>query len=343
MQRLYKIAPILLLVLFNLALTAEAREITDLFGRKYVIADHPRKVFSTSPPVTNLLYAIDPTLLAGLNFPVRGREKRFMNKGVLHLPIVGGWFGQGATPNMEMLLKVNPEVVFVSKYNSALSEKIDQTMKPLRKPVINVTLDRLQEYPEEFLRVGQILGREARGRKLSDYGLKTLKEAETAVARLARKKKVTVYYAEGPDGLSTECNTSQHAELINLAGGVNVHQCRSGNLYGMEKVSLEQLFLYNPEVILVMDRGFFERVLKDPKWCLIRAVKEKRVYLIPDQPFNWFDRPPSFMRLIGLKWVLNLLYPDEYRIDILKEARDFYRLFLGVEVTDLEMRKILHR
>ncbi|HEX9022661.1 MAG TPA: hypothetical protein VF799_02365, partial [Geobacteraceae bacterium] len=65
--------------------------------------------------------------------------------------------------------------------------------------------------------------------------------------------------------------------------------------------------------------------------------------LIPDQPLNWFDRPPSFMRFIGLKWVMNLLYPDHYRIDTVKEAREFYRLFLGVEVSDGEMKVIIHR
>jgi iron complex transport system substrate-binding protein len=72
-------------------------------------------------------------------------------------------------------------------------------------------------------------------------------------------------------------------------------------------------------------------------------VKNKRVHLIPDEPINWFDRPPSFMRFIGLKWVMNLLYPNEYRIDMVKEARDFYRLFLGVDLSEQEMRTVIHR
>jgi iron complex transport system substrate-binding protein len=84
-------------------------------------------------------------------------------------------------------------------------------------------------------------------------------------------------------------------------------------------------------------------VFTDPRWRKVRAVRQKRVYLIPDQPTNWFDRPPSFMRFIGLKWVMNLLYPNEYRIDIVKESRYFYRLFLGVDVSDEEMGKIIYR
>jgi iron complex transport system substrate-binding protein len=338
-----RIIILFLIIISVLSVTAQAKEISDIYGRKFTISDHPRKVFSTSPPVTHLLYAIDPTMLAGLNFPVREREKRFMHPWVLKLPIVGGWFGQGQTPNMEMLLKVDPEIVLITKYNSALSEKIDQAMKPVRKPVINVPLENLKEYPETFLRVGKILGRESRAKRLSDYGQRTLKEAERFAAKVPQNRKTTVYYAEGPDGLSTECDTSQHAELINLAGGKNVHHCKSGNLYGMEKVSMEQVYLYNPEVILVMDRGFYQQIYKDQKWSPVRAVKNGRVHLIPDEPLNWFDRPPSFMRFIGLKWVMNLLYPNECRIDMVKEAREFYRLFLGVEVSEQEMRTVIHR
>lgn len=98
---------------------------------------------------------------------------------------------------------------------------------------------------------------------------------------------------------------------------------------------------YNPEVILAFDRGLYRKLFTAPLWKNMRAVKTGRVYLIPQEPINWFDRPPSFMRLIGLKWVLSRLYPDKYQVDIAQEAREFYRLFLGVEVSSDEMGKIL--
>jgi iron complex transport system substrate-binding protein len=132
-------------------------------------------------------------------------------------------------------------------------------------------------------------------------------------------------------------------ELLRLAGGINVHKCVARNPYGLEKISLEQVLVYNPQVILAFDKGFYRKVFKDPLWRNIRAVQAGRVYLIPEEPINWFDRPPSFMRFIGLKWVLNRLYPNQYRIDIVKEAREFYRLFLGVEASEGEMKKLVGR
>lgn len=67
------------LAIFLLAVLApsgqsQGREIPDMFGEKVNVPDRPRKVYSTSPPVTYMLYALDPTMLAGLNFPVREWE-----------------------------------------------------------------------------------------------------------------------------------------------------------------------------------------------------------------------------------------------------------------------------
>jgi len=143
------------------------------------------------------------------------------------------------------------------------------------------------------------------------------------------------------DGLSTDCDKSGHAELIGVAGGRNVHHCHTQSLFGLEGVSLEQVMLYDPDVILVKEPVFFAQVFSDPRWQRIKAVKEKRVYLIPCQPFNWFDRPPSFMRLLGARWLANLLYPDRYRVNMIKETQEFFRLFLAVSLTPQEAGAIL--
>jgi len=112
-------------------------------------------------------------------------------------------------------------------------------------------------------------------------------------------------------------------------------------MYGMEKISFEQVMLYNPDVILVFEDAFYRAVFADSRWQRINAVRDKRVYLIPRQPFNWFDRPPSFMRLLGAKWLANLLYPERYRANIAKETQRFFRLFLGVNLTAEEARNLV--
>jgi iron complex transport system substrate-binding protein len=336
------ISALCLLMILAFAGQSRAREITDMFGRKFSIADRLQKVYSASPPTTNLLYAIDPGILAGLNAPLRENEKRYLRKEIQSLPVLGGWFGQANTPNIEMILKAKPELVVVQKFGSAFTSKTNEMiMKSVPAPVVSVKLRTIFDYPEAILFLGGLLGREARGRELASYAQRTISDMTVFAAATPAPKRVSVYYAEGVDGLNTDCDASMHTELINLTGGRNVHHCEARDVYGMEKVNLEQIMLYDPEVILVMEVSFFNRIFSDRRWQQIRAVKNKRVYLIPNQPFNWFDRPPSFMRLLGAKWLANLLYPERYRIDIVKEARQFYKLFLGVDLTAEEARRLV--
>ncbi len=342
-KRLLGALAILLLAVLGPAWSSEGREITDMFGKKVSVPDHPRKVYSTSPPVTYLLYALDPSMLAGLNFPVRPWQKRYLDKHLQELPILGGWFGQAATPNLEMILKVNPEIVVTSSYDSAMKTKVDEAMKRMPMPVISVSLNSLTDYPGTFSYLGGVLGRKSRGEELASYTRKTLSQMSALAASIPAKQRVSVYYAEGVDGLSTECDSSQHAELIPMVGGRNVHRCRSTELIGLEKVSFEQVLLYNPEVILVMEDVFYRKIFSDPLWQRIKAVRNKRVYLIPREPFNWFDRPPSFMRFLGAKWVASCLYPTIYRTDMVKETRNFFKLFFNINLSPQEARELLHR
>lgn len=39
---------------------------------------------------------------------------------------------------------------------------------------------------------------------------------------------------------------------------------------------------------------------------------------------------------------MKCLYPNEYQADIVKEAREFYRLYLDVDVPDEEMRNVIY-
>jgi ABC-type Fe3+-hydroxamate transport system substrate-binding protein len=70
-------------------------------------------------------------------------------------------------------------------------------------------------------------------------------------------------------------------------------------------------------------------------------VQQKRVYMIPNAPFNWFDRPPSFMRLLGIKWLTNVLHPDVYPIDMKQETLFFHQLFFDTTLDDQKLRHLL--
>lgn len=331
------------LFLFLSALSAvEAREITDMTGRKVTVPDRIRKIYATSPPVTYMIYALDQALLAGLNAPLKEQEKKFLPQRLHSLPVLGGYFGQGQVANIEMIMKVNPDVVIMwMSQDTAVNRKMETDMKNLGIPLVYMEGDRVEEYGRGLKFLGRLTNREERAKKLAAYGENVLKEVAAVTRAIPPGKRVSVYYAEGPDGLYTECHTSRHAELINLVGAENVHRCRTKSSFGMEKISLEKVLLHNPEVIFIQERDFYNRIKTDPRWRRVRAVRNGRVFIIPKAPFNWFDRPPSYMRYLGVKWVMNCLYPHLYHIDMIVEMKAFYRLFLGIELTDEQCRNVL--
>ena len=109
----------------------------------------------------------------------------------------------------------------------------------------------------------------------------------------------------------------------------------------MERISMEQVLAADPQVLVVQEKELMGQVYSDARWQGVRGVRDKRVYLIPRSPFNWFDRPPSYMRYIGIQWLMKSLYPGDYRVDLVAQTRSFYRLFFRLELSDEQIREIL--
>ncbi|MDD3294037.1 MAG: ABC transporter substrate-binding protein [Geobacteraceae bacterium] len=326
---------------------AHARTVTDMTGRKVVIPDRIERVVGLSPPATYLIYAIDPNLLAGLSSPLRGDEKFYTVDRFKKLPVVGGIAGESRNINVETLLKVKPDVVILWQLKrrdmNAINRKYEQVLKPLGIPILYLSMGSVNDYPAAFRFLGDILNRKERAAALERYAVNILRKTSRAMAGIPAGKRVPVYYAEGVDGLATEGEGSMHTQLIPLSGGRNVSRMKETSYMGLERITMEQLLIYDPDVILVKEKACYERIAKDARWKNLRAVRAKRVYLIPYEPFNWFDRPPSHMHLLGVQWLSNLLHPDRYPLDMVKETRAFYRLFFNRELSDRKAREILHQ
>ncbi len=335
------------LFLFVLLLSASlsyAREVTDMSGRRVIVPDVISRVYSSSPTATYMIYAIDPDLIIGLNSPVLEHERPYLKKSFQELPVIGGFFGQGNTPNMEMIIKAKPDIIITWTWQgSVFDKKAAESMERFHIPVINTTVDTISGYSDAFMFFGKLLGREKRAAELNEYTKKIFNEIEKIISSIPEGDIPSVYYAEGRDGLYTECEGSLHCELIPMAGGRNASRCIGKSAHGMERYSFEQVMLIDPEIIITGERSFYARVFKDTKWRNLRAVKTKRVYLIPRVPFNWFDRPPSLMRILGLQWLTGCFHPDLYKKDIIKETVYFLKLFFNIVVSEEKIREIINQ
>ncbi|WP_263833607.1 ABC transporter substrate-binding protein [Sulfurospirillum oryzae] len=318
------------------------REIVDMGGKTVTIPDVITKVFGTSPPSTYMVYTIDSSLIVGLNFNhARGNNEssNMLDPRFMALPIVGGLQGGGNNMNRETLLSLHPDVVFLWN-NDASSQLAQYLFESSKIPSINVDVESVESLPKAYLFFGEVLSREPRAKILSNYASNALEKTKEIVKNNAAKRPV-VYYAEGVDGLATECDQSFHYEAIKFSGGISPHLCSTKSGMGLEKVSMEQVILYNPDIIVAQEREFFDKVKSDTRWHSIKAVREGKVFLVPKVPFNWIDRPPSFMRLLGVRWLTHILYNTPNTEQFKQEMKEFYKLFLNIDLTEKQIHQIL--
>ena len=328
-----------LLLMASFATTVHAREITDMAGRKVTIPDNITRLYAPSPYGAYMMYALAPDLMTGLVFAPKEADKKFLPEILWELPVIGG--GPQAM-NPETMAKSRPQLLVVWKNdNNPVNDRQTEQFDKLGIPYVFVVADGMTGYPEAIRFLGRLTGREKRAEQMAHLVTKILADVGEAVNKTPAAKRPKVYYAEGVDGLSTECNDSIHTQVLQLAGDVDVHRCHTSSHMGMEKISLEQIMMDAPDVIFAQEKMFYDKVYQDPAWQQVKAVKEHKVFLIPHAPLNWFDRPPSFMRFLGLQWTAAHLYPASYPVNMVKETKTFYQVFLGATLTDQDIREIL--
>lgn len=333
--------PLISLLLASLiAMSLSAKTINDMDGKTVILPDQTDRVFGSSPPMNYLLYTINPDKMIGLNFkaknPNNSADEKLLNQKFLNLPVIGSFHGGGQSINLESLMAYKPQLVLVWQ-DDMLVQMVAKEIDKTKIPTFMIPFREVNDMPRAFRLAGNAIGESKRGETLAAYSQKIINEVQKNVSK---EKPVRYYYAEGVDGLSTECDKSFHVEAMNFVGGENVHKCQQSGILGLEKISFETLLTYNPDVIVVQNRSVYNDLINDPMWKSLRAVKSGRIHLVPVQPFNWIDRPPSFMRVIGIQWLASLFHPKAYTVDMTKRTKEFYDLFLRVKLTDQEAKNL---
>jgi iron complex transport system substrate-binding protein len=319
------------------------RTIVDDANREHKIPTEITKVFSVSPVGAILVYTLNPDLLIGWNYELREGEKEYLLPKYQSLPNLGGWYAK-ATCNIEEVLKINPDIIIsAGVLNDTSVSQANQIQEQTGIPVVLINAE-LAELDKTYEFAGKLLNQEKKAQELSDYCKQAINNAQSKSKNIEADKRVRVYYAEGASGLETDPRGSSHTEVLEMVGGINVAKVEVKGGMGMTPVSMEQILSWNPDVILSWNDtqgGYYSKMLTDANWKNISAVKNKKVYAVPSGPFNWFDRPPSVNRILGVKWLGNLLYPEIYNYDMAKETREFYKKFYHYDLSDEELNSLL--
>jgi iron complex transport system substrate-binding protein len=335
------VGPLVALQLLCLSVFAQDRPriVNDSAGRRVEISRQIARVVAAGPPASILLYTLAPEKMVGWVRTPGADEKAFLHPSVRDLPEYGRLTGRGGTANLEVVIKFKPDLIIdvgsVSPTYVSLADNVQEQTK-----IPYVLLDgKLEDVPRVYRLLGELLELKARAEQLARYADETLNGLKARIAAIPVSQRPRVYYARGANGLETGLAGSINLEVLERVGAVNVAVAAGKG--GLTKVSMEQVLAWNPDVILVLDPGFYKSVTGDPLWSSVKAVQEKRIYLAPNLPYGWFDAPPGVNRLMGVRWLMSVLYPDQFPDNLRAVTRQFYKLFYQVDLSDAQIDLLL--
>ena len=325
--------------------TGETREITDMAGRKVTVpaAEDIESVFSTGPVAAIFMYMVAPDKLLGWNYELNDVEKSIILEKYHDLPN----FGMGDAINYEAVIAANPTIALnCGKINDAMVSDCDALSKSLGIPVIAVD-NELNNSAEAFRFMGELLGVEDHAEELAEYSEKIFTDI-ASLADIPEDEKVSVYFGNGEDSLETAPRGSQHAQILGAVNVTNVADLELGDGSRVQ-ISAEQLLAWNPDVIVVngepkadkSGNSAAEDILSNPDYASLKAVQDNKVYGTPNAPFSWVDRPAGPNRLIGIRWLSAVVYPEYIKCDVNEEIREFFNLFYHVDLSDEQLENVL--
>ena len=325
--------------------TGETREITDMAGRKVTVpaAEDIESVFSTGPVAAIFMYMVAPDKLLGWNYELNDVEKSIIMEKYHDLPN----FGMGDAINYEAVIAANPTIALnCGKINDAMVSDGDALSKSLGIPVIAVD-NELNNSAEAFRFMGELLGVEDHAEELAEYSEKIFTDI-ASLADIPEDEKVSVYFGNGEDSLETAPRGSQHAQILDAVNVTNVADLELGDGSRVQ-ISAEQLLAWNPDVIVVngepkadkSGNSAAEDILSNPDYASLKAVQDNKVYGTPNAPFSWVDRPAGPNRLIGMRWLSAVVYPEYIKCDVNEEIREFFNLFYHVDLSDEQLENVL--
>jgi iron complex transport system substrate-binding protein len=316
------------------------RVVTDQIGREVHVPDHVNRVVILQHQTLNIAVQLDAMdkVVGVLDEWKKQLGQRYVRLAptLPDLAMPGGL----TKVNIEELLTLKPDVVFVTNY--APADMVKQ-IEDAGLAVVAISL--LDVPPEEAVKmnpsvkdepaaidagfaagvrlIADILDRKDKGEAMIAVTKKSRALVAERLADIPEDKRVAVYMAN-PE-LSTYGRGKYTGLMMERAGARNV----ASEIAGFKQVTMEDVLKWNPSVIFVQERypAVVDEIKTTASWQTIDAVKNGRIYLMPEYAKAWGYPMPEAMAL-GELWMAKELYPERFKdIDMQSQADAYYKEF----------------
>lgn len=320
----------------------QTRTFTDDAGRTVELPATIERIAPSGHTANQVLLTMAPELMVGLSQDLTDSQAKYLGvEGMTELPVFGAIFGAKGDLNKEAIAAADPQIIIdTGEAKDGIAEDLDTLQEQLGIPCVFIET-KLEDYGAAYEKLGELLSMEERGQELSDYCKAAYEETKAVMDSIPEDERANVAYLTGDAGLNAIAKTSYQGQVIDMcANNVVVVEKASGSGAGNE-ISLEQIAVWNPELILFQDGSIYDTVGDDPAWAGIAAIDNDNYYEVPATPYCWLNNPPTVNQVMGMQWLPRLLYPDKFDTSIEDVAISYYKTFYGYDLTKAEAAELV--
>ncbi len=288
-----------LVALSSICAAARTVTVTDMVERQVTAPFNPDRIVCIGPGALRLIvYLQAESKVVGVEDMEKltpgGRPYWIAHPELSKLPRCGpgGPAGINKKPDLEALLAVKPQVIFITYMDASLADEVQRT---LGIPLVVLSYGAFATFDEavyDAMRIaGRILNREKRANDVVTYIEALRKDMRMRTKDIPEDSKPTVYVGgigyRGAHGIES---TEQHYIPFEWIGANNIAEHVKASIGSHVAMDKETLLKLNPDVIFVDGGGLIlvmEDFRKKPEFYnALTAFSTHRVYAL--HPFNWY-------------------------------------------------------
>ena len=254
-------------------------------------------------------------------------------------------FMKGNTVNIESLLALNPDVVFVNAGDTVAIKAIENAGIPTIAVSVNKwNYNVLTTYEAWLKLLSDVFPERSKADKASTISQEVAQFINSRIATIPdnERQRILFLFQYEPKRIVTSGKKFFGQYWADAIGAKNVAetiQAENSNA----QVNMEQIYSWNPDIVFItnftptLPQDLFTHKYND--WSSIKAVKEQRVYKMPLGIYRSYT--PSADTPMTLLWFAKTIYPEYFKdVDLTREVKNYYKKLFNVDLTDQQVSSI---
>ena len=317
-------------------------EFVDATGNLVSLVELPQRIIvagRATPYVLDTLYLFPEAAKKLVALEVRGFDTQAFLELVDPDVQVKDMLDRDAGP--EQIAPYNPDLVIVKNVSlGTLGSALDE----ISIPVMGLNLETPAFFYEDIRALGKVLNNQERAEEIISYYQKIETEISELLADLPETQRPSVlvlqYSADGGE-ISFKVPPTSYLQttMVQNAGGNPVWLDADGGTNSWIQVGLEQIAVWNPEIIFVVNYAgdsieTVQELVVSPNWEGLKAVENQKVFGFPSDYASWDLIDPRW--ILGQQWMATIIQPDlTTGINLETQVISFYQTLYGLSVDQI--------